>query len=150
MLGIDVDAYLRTTQPYLTSRQLRAMATSGFTIGSHGLDHSPLQGQVEGDVRRQVIESTRQICDLVATRSAPFALPFGSDGLDLSELTSLVNDLDEVDMICDCTGVRALPAGLFNRVGVDTRQTRSTQRSSVPANVLRSTVSACLAARRSG
>ena len=42
-LGVDVAAYVRRRQIFLTRKQVRGLAADGFTIGGHDLTHRALQ-----------------------------------------------------------------------------------------------------------
>jgi len=59
---------------------LRALAAEGFAIGSHGLDHTLLDGLAPGELERQIVESRRAIEDRLGARVDALSLPGGSGG----------------------------------------------------------------------
>ena len=60
--------------------ELRTLAAHGFAIGSHGLDHTLLDGLSSADLERQIAESRRAIEDRLGARVDALSLPGGSGG----------------------------------------------------------------------
>jgi peptidoglycan/xylan/chitin deacetylase (PgdA/CDA1 family) len=60
--------------------QLSALADDGFLIGSHGLDHTLLDGLPADELQRQLATSKRWLEDRLARPIETMALPGGSGG----------------------------------------------------------------------
>ncbi len=60
--------------------QLRELARAGFTVGSHGLDHTLLDGLSDGEAHRQVFDSKRLLEDGLGRAVTALSLPGGSGG----------------------------------------------------------------------
>lgn len=62
--------------PLATAGELRELATAGFEIGSHGMDHAPLARADGGQARREILESRALLEESVAARVNSFAYPY--------------------------------------------------------------------------
>jgi len=60
--------------------ELRRLAAQGFTIGSHGLDHTLLDALPPGELERQVAGSKRELEERLGRPVDAFALPGGTGG----------------------------------------------------------------------
>ncbi len=60
--------------------QLREMATQGFQIGSHGLDHTLFDDLPDEELERQIVESKRRLEEQLARPVEALSLPGGSGG----------------------------------------------------------------------
>jgi peptidoglycan/xylan/chitin deacetylase (PgdA/CDA1 family) len=60
--------------------QLREMVRAGFTVGSHGLDHTLLDGIPEAEARRQIFDSKRLLEDGLGHPVRALSLPGGTGG----------------------------------------------------------------------
>ena len=81
LLNYDVDEYLSTRKPYLTSEQVRQLIGQGFSIGGHSIDHPrysllTLQEQV-----RQTLQSVESVRRQFALDYGAFAFPHGDDSV---------------------------------------------------------------------
>ena len=62
---------------YVTSDQLREMATHGMSIGSHGMTHRWLRDLPASELRREVSDSRTRLEDILQQPVLDFALPGG-------------------------------------------------------------------------
>jgi len=73
---IDVDSYLQSAQPYLSSAQIRELAGKGFTFGSHSDEHLPFQDIGIERARQDIATSVAFIRDELGVPCESFAFPF--------------------------------------------------------------------------
>lgn len=118
-LGVEVVGYLREHSPYLTREQVRSLAEDGFTIGAHGLRHVALGAFPAEEIRREVVDSCREVVELTGVREVPFAFPFDADGVDRSLLADLCAEHPEIGLLFDTRQLRADEDFMVNRMIVD-------------------------------
>ena len=69
----------------LSARQLQGLASAGMEIGSHTVDHVPLNSAIPSAARLQLTRSAAQIAAVTGQRPTTFAYPLGGmDRLDQS------------------------------------------------------------------
>jgi peptidoglycan/xylan/chitin deacetylase (PgdA/CDA1 family) len=82
LLDVDFGSFLVTQRPYLTTEQVEVLIKSGFSVGSHSVDH-PLYSTLPLE---EQIRQTAQCCEVLdqrfGVRTRPFAFPFVSDRVD--------------------------------------------------------------------
>jgi peptidoglycan/xylan/chitin deacetylase (PgdA/CDA1 family) len=78
---IDVDCYLQSAQPYLTSVQIRELAGKGFTFGSHSDEHLPFKAFGIKWARQDIATSVAFIRDELGLPCESFAFPFNDGGV---------------------------------------------------------------------
>ena len=76
LLEIDFEQYLRNEKPYLTTKQIHEMRKKGFSIGGHGIDHSPFSEMLEEEQVRQIVTSISYVKQLAPDQHRYFAFPF--------------------------------------------------------------------------
>jgi len=80
-VGVDIEQYVRTVQPYLTYEQVDRIVAKGFTIGGHSHDH-PLYADLS---LTEQLEQTRASVEHLAARFAlkdrAFAFPHNDTGV---------------------------------------------------------------------
>jgi len=76
LLEIDFDDYLSRHRPYLDSGQVKGLINSGFTIGSHSIDHVPYGDIGIKEQVYQTIESTRWVRETFGLDYGAFAFPY--------------------------------------------------------------------------
>ena len=75
MVEVDVDRYISTARPYLSSEEVLALLKHGFTIGAHSVDH-PLYADLPLD--EQIAQTRDSISSIVSRFDVPtraFAFP---------------------------------------------------------------------------
>jgi peptidoglycan/xylan/chitin deacetylase (PgdA/CDA1 family) len=79
--GCDFEAYVASTQPYLTSGQISDLMKKGFAIGAHGVDHTPY---CELSLEQQLLQ-TRESLSWLSSRFQydchAFAFPNSAAGV---------------------------------------------------------------------
>ena len=81
LLEIDFEQYLRNEKPYLTIKQLFEMRKKGFSIGGHGVDHSPFSEIPEEEQIRQIVASISSAKRIAPDQHRYFAFPFTDAGV---------------------------------------------------------------------
>jgi len=77
LVDLDVNDWLLTTQPYLTSSHVRQLMADGFSIGAHSVDH-PLFCQIEPEAAiQQTLVSLDWLVNQFALPYRVFAFPYG-------------------------------------------------------------------------
>jgi peptidoglycan/xylan/chitin deacetylase (PgdA/CDA1 family) len=75
-LGVDIDEYLKTHQPYMTTAQLQTLSKKGFTIGGHSWEHPEYRLLTPAEALSQ----TKRSMDWVTQQFQPpikaFSFPF--------------------------------------------------------------------------
>ena len=73
-----VERAAREAYRALTREELQALAASGLvTVGAHGLTHTPLAALDEEEQRREIVQSRRQLEELLGREVVAFSYPFG-------------------------------------------------------------------------
>ncbi len=80
-IGLDFNAFLQDSKPYLSTEDLKTLISQGFTIGSHSIDH-PRYADIEPEEQlRQTIESQKYLTHNFNLNYKVFAFPFSDDGV---------------------------------------------------------------------
>jgi peptidoglycan/xylan/chitin deacetylase (PgdA/CDA1 family) len=104
LLELDVPAWLREQQPYLTSPQIRHLLADGFSIGAHSVDH-PLFCEIpEAAAKQQLQQSLAEFVERFELSYRVFAFPYGEHGLSRDFLESLKAD-NAADLIFGTRGI---------------------------------------------
>ena len=74
--GVDVDEYLRTEQPYLTSDQVRSLIADGFWIGAHSCSHRNFAALSRDEQLQETRESVNFLKEKFGLDYGLFAFPF--------------------------------------------------------------------------
>lgn len=80
-LGVDFEAYLRESEPYLTATQTRGLLRDGFAIGAHSIDHPFYAFLDMQEQLRQTVESVRAVRELFQLPYGAFAFPHNDFGV---------------------------------------------------------------------
>lgn len=118
-LGVDAGRYLEERTPYLTTSDIRALATEGFTIGAHGRRHVPLGSLDETGARAEILESCAAVGAMIGADRVPFAFPHSADGVDRAFLARLRRENPGVGLLFDTGRLRPDVPFIVNRVTVD-------------------------------
>lgn len=84
LLEYDLSGYVNSQKPYLTTEQIKALASDGFSIGSHSIDHPLYQSLT---LEQQVCQTKQSMADIekilqVGTRA--FAFPHNDNNVPIS------------------------------------------------------------------
>ena len=88
-LGFDFSDYLRLHKPYLELSQLETMASEGFTIGAHSVDHPNFSDIDAASQHDQVKLSVDYVRNTFNISNPAFAFPFSADGADAALLQNM-------------------------------------------------------------
>jgi peptidoglycan/xylan/chitin deacetylase (PgdA/CDA1 family) len=78
---LDFTAYLGRQQPYLTTTQLSALISQGFSVGAHSVDHPPYPELNMEEQLRQTRESVNALTHAFGLNYRAFAFPFSDKGV---------------------------------------------------------------------
>ncbi|HYY33521.1 MAG TPA: polysaccharide deacetylase family protein, partial [Gaiellaceae bacterium] len=95
----------RPQRPLASVEQLAGLAEAGFEIGSHGLEHAPLDGAAEQVLRREIVESRAVLESMLGVRVSSFAYPYGA----LPEVPGRLLVAEEYTSACTTTIGRTQP-----------------------------------------
>ncbi len=98
MLDINFDDFLKNQKPYLTSTQIKKLATEGFSIGAHSHFHPEFWEISEKEQLNEVKTSIEWVNQLIKPAIKAFSFPFTDDKVPASVLTSL-----KKEKTCDIT-----------------------------------------------
>jgi len=79
-------------KPYLSLEQLKKLHSEGFTIGSHGFDHSEFQLLTTEEMKQQVENSFTYLESKLNIKNRLFSFPFTDHEIPLSFFNYLQND----------------------------------------------------------
>jgi peptidoglycan/xylan/chitin deacetylase (PgdA/CDA1 family) len=119
MLGIDIEEYLATHKPYLTSEEIKHMVSDGFTLGAHSRKHPQLGLLSSDEIEEEIVGSCRKMADLTGKGDIPFAFPFHGNGIDRSFLESLRAKNKFIGLLFDSTGLKKDKNFIINRISTD-------------------------------
>lgn len=66
----------------MTASEVRRLAAMGMSVGAHSVSHPILSRLSDDEARREIVESKRQLEDILHTRVQTFAYPNGRPGTD--------------------------------------------------------------------
>jgi peptidoglycan/xylan/chitin deacetylase (PgdA/CDA1 family) len=104
---------------FMTADQARQLVAEGFTLGSHGLTHLPMQRLGPEDLERQVVESCSTIRDLSGQERVPFAFPYSAHGIDRSLLAEIRRRHPFVDLVFDTEAFKRDAPFMVQRLAAD-------------------------------
>jgi len=132
MLGIDVEIYLCTQKPYLSSEQIRKMAMEGFTIGAHSQSHRKLGHLSQEEIEKEIINSCQVIRDLTNKEPVPFAFPYSAMGIERDYLGALLKRTPLVGLLFDTKGLSFDKRFIVNRIWVESPKINPTGHTPLP------------------
>jgi peptidoglycan/xylan/chitin deacetylase (PgdA/CDA1 family) len=116
ILDIDILSYLRDSQPYLTTNQIKKMHAEGFTIGAHGLSHRKLGFIPDADMESEIVESCNAVQSITGQSIVPFSFPQSAANLNRSILGNILNRHPMIGLLFDTKDLRTDKEFLVNRV----------------------------------
>lgn len=119
MLGIDVEGYLAAESPYLSSEQVRQLASDGFIIGGHTKSHARLGLLTDKEIECEVVDSCKVIRALTGQERVPFAFPFSGEGVNRSVLEELIKKHPFVGLLFETKGLKRDKPFIVNRIWAD-------------------------------
>ena len=119
ILGVDVDGFLENVAPYLTSEQLRILASEGFTIGAHSRTHARFEFLDKGTIEREIVESCEWVKALTGQERVPFAFPFSARGVDREHIARVMSGRPDIGPLYDAEGSMRSHRIIHDRVCCD-------------------------------
>jgi peptidoglycan/xylan/chitin deacetylase (PgdA/CDA1 family) len=89
---------------YLTSEQIRQLASAGFTIGGHSVSHRYLQKLSAEEMEREIVDSCDAVRQITGQKKVPFAFPYSGAGVDRPFLADLSRRHPEIELFFDTGG----------------------------------------------
>jgi hypothetical protein len=117
---------------FMSADQASRMAGEGFTLGSHGLTHLPMQRLDQARLERHIVESCAAIRDLSHQARVPFAFPYSGRGIDRSFLADLRRRNPFVDLLFDTQAFKRDAPFMVQRLAADLPPVPGDQRSNIP------------------
>lgn len=116
MLGIDVDAYMREKQVFMTRDQIQQLAEEGFTIGSHTCSHPKLAKVSREEMEAEIVDSSRMVQEITGQDIVPFSFPFSAFGIDRDVLADIRERHAFLGLFFDTKGLQPDADFIVNRI----------------------------------
>jgi peptidoglycan/xylan/chitin deacetylase (PgdA/CDA1 family) len=91
VLEVDLNEYVRTTRPHLTSGQVSSLVKRGFAIGAHSHDHPLYADLSPGDQLGQT-RTSMGLLEHFGFRPKAFAFPHNDDGVQKEFFTTVFSE----------------------------------------------------------
>lgn len=121
IIGLNFDDFLRYSQPYLTTNQIKELITQGFTFGGHSIDHPeyrfiPLKEQI-----RQTMSSVQAVQKHFGLLYKTFSFPFTDHDVSKHFFDMIHHKLDPMlDVTFGCAGLKNEKYKThFQRIGME-------------------------------
>jgi peptidoglycan/xylan/chitin deacetylase (PgdA/CDA1 family) len=101
LLGVDAGEYARRRPVFMSSEQLKTLASEGFTVGGHALSHHLLQMMSREQMEHEIVTSCRIVRDITGQEFVPFAFPYGGQDVDRQFLAGILARNPFIQMIFD-------------------------------------------------
>jgi peptidoglycan/xylan/chitin deacetylase (PgdA/CDA1 family) len=115
-LGIDIPAYVKVNQPYLTTAQVQGLQADGFTIGAHGLTHRKLGFVPQADIETEIVRSCQVIQEITGDAIVPFSFPQSAGNVDRGLLGDILKRHTHIGLLFDTKDLRLDEGFMVNRV----------------------------------
>jgi peptidoglycan/xylan/chitin deacetylase (PgdA/CDA1 family) len=119
ILDVDTEKYLRDHRPYLTSDEIKRLASDGFTIGAHGKSHARLSVLNNDGMETEIVYSCNIISSLTGRDDVPFAFPYSGDGLDRDFLENVISKYRFINLFFNTGSLRRDRGFIVNRICAD-------------------------------
>jgi len=119
LFGVDPATYAQKRPMFMSSAQVQQLAAEGFTIGSHGLTHLPIQGVGQKRMEQEIVASCSLIRDLSGQKRVPYAFPYGGSEIERAAIAQIIQRHDFVDLFFDTAGLHCDVPFVVNRIWAD-------------------------------
>jgi peptidoglycan/xylan/chitin deacetylase (PgdA/CDA1 family) len=116
LLDIDIPAYLRKHQPYLSTAQVEKLHADGFTIGAHGFTHRKLGFVSREDLEMEIAGSCQAIQKITRQAVVPFSFPQSAANVDRVLLADILERNHQVGLLFDTKDLRTDASFMVNRI----------------------------------
>jgi peptidoglycan/xylan/chitin deacetylase (PgdA/CDA1 family) len=110
LIGLNFDEFLRQQQPYMSTEQIKKVASQGFTVGAHSHNHPEF---AEISFEKQMAEvrtSMGQLGEIVKTEIRAFSFPFTDSGVS-GKLLRAIHQEGLCDVTFGTAGIKYDSAG---------------------------------------
>jgi peptidoglycan/xylan/chitin deacetylase (PgdA/CDA1 family) len=118
-LEVDAIKYARQRKIFMTSEEVRTLATEGFTIGGHGLSHNVMQRMSHDRVEQEIVSSCQAVRDITGQRRVPFAFPYSGRDIDRGFLADILARYPFIEIFFDSGPLRRGAPYVVDRVWAD-------------------------------
>ncbi len=98
LMELDFGNFLENERPYLSTKEIKKLHKSGFSIGGHGHDHPEFWTLKPKEQRRQIEKSMEWLDKHIQPKIRAFSFPFTDDKVSEKLLKKL-----KKDAVCDIT-----------------------------------------------
>lgn len=98
IMEMDFGSFLENEKPYLSTKKIKKLHKSGFSIGGHGHDHPEFWTLKPKEQRRQVEKSMEWIVKHIQPKIKAFSFPFTDDAVSKKMIRKL-----KKEQVCDIT-----------------------------------------------
>ena len=137
LLKIDVQRYLETQHPYMSSDEIKRLAMDGFTIGAHSVSHQKFDSLTDLEVEEDITASCKVVMSLSGKSEVPFAFPFSADGVSRDMLQEIRKRHKYVGLFFNANGIRLDRYFIISRMCGDWTQNSSQEKSNLPQLMVR-------------
>ena len=105
-MEIDIQQYLRTHRPYMSTEEIIILIQDGFTIGAHSTGHQKLSLLPESQIEKNISDSCIMIKSLTGKNKIPFAFPYSADGISRDLLKDIRNRNKSIGLFFNTNGIQ--------------------------------------------
>lgn len=115
-MNIDIAAYLKERQPYMSSDDIRWLLKSGFSIGSHSSSHADFSHL---ETQEMIVEISGSVTDLnqrFGVQCDAFSFPFTNHMLSVAAVEAIKKGLPELKYFFGTSGMKDDMPGFIQRI----------------------------------
>ena len=105
LLEINIQQYLETQRPYMSSDEIKRIFQDGFTIGAHSVSHQEFSSLSDLKIEAEITASCKAIMALTGKDQVPFAFPYSADGVSRDFLQDLRQKYQYIGLLFDTNGI---------------------------------------------
>ena len=110
----------RAGQPTcMTTDQVKQLASEGFTVGSHGSTHLPMQQFSPQEMEAHIVSSCETVRSMTGQARVPFAFPYTGRGIDRGILAAILRRNPFIDLLFDTQDFSRDEDFVVQRIGAD-------------------------------
>lgn len=135
LLGIDVQRFLETMRPYLSTEEIKRLVGDGFTIGAHSLGHQKLNALSAHEIEENITLSCKVIMTLTGKSQIPFAFPFTADGVSRELLFEIRDRFPYIGLFFNTNGIQLDRNFIISRICGDSPKNATQENSNLPQRI---------------
>jgi peptidoglycan/xylan/chitin deacetylase (PgdA/CDA1 family) len=116
LLKVDAVKYTRRHRIFMSSDELRTLASEGFTVGAHSLNHDSLQGMSRERIEHEIVSSCQAVRDITGQLRVPFAFPYSGRDIDRGFLAHILARYPFIEIFFDSGPLRRGAPYVVDRV----------------------------------